>query len=191
MPDPNRAFSPSMYWMGHIATLVSIFAIFATLGVAFLWRSGNQQHWQPIHLPPQLTLSTVLLLCASMSIEMARYVLKQRRGLLQVYTSWLIRTAVFSLAFVTTQVLCWRAILAQAAANSSNEGFFYVLTATHAVHVLGGMVFLGYLIWRVSHPWRNSVELRRNTITAMLAAYWHFMGVIWLGLYGLMLSKAA
>ena len=191
MPDPNRAFSPSMYWMGHIATLVSIFAIFATLGVAFLWRSSNHLSWQPIHLPPQLSLSTILLLCASLSIEMARYVLKQRRGLLQAYTSWLIRTAMFSIAFIVTQALCWRMILAQTTPNTSNESFFYVLTATHAAHILGGMAFLGYLIWRVPHPWRNAVELRRSTITAMLAAYWHFMGVIWLGLYALMLSKAA
>ena len=177
--------------MGHIATLVSIFAIFATLGVAFLWRSSNHLNWQPIHLPPQLSLSTILLLCASISIEMARYVLKQRGGLLQTYTSWLIRTAMFSIAFIVTQALCWRMILAQTTPNTSNESFFYVLTATHAAHILGGMAFLGYLIWRVPHPWRNSVELRRSTITAMLAAYWHFMGVIWLGLYALMLSKSA
>ncbi len=180
-----------MYWMGHIATLVSIFAIFATLAVAFAWRSSNHVNWQPIHLPSQLTLSTVLLLCASLSIEMARYVLKQRGGFPQAYLSWLIRTAMFSFAFVITQALCWRVILAQTAGNTSNESFFYVLTATHAVHILGGLAFLGYLIWRVQNPWEDEVELRRGTITAMLAAYWHFMGLIWLGLYGLMLSKSA
>ena len=190
MPDPNRAFSPSMYWMGHIATLASIFAIFAALAVAFLWRSTTLAQWQPIHLPPQLSLSTVLLLSASMSMEMARYVLN-RHGLLQAYTSWLIRTAVFGTAFVITQALSWRVILAEAAAHNSNEGFFYVLTGTHAVHILGGMAALGYLLWRVWNPWKNSVELRRGTITSMLAAYWHFMGLIWLGLYALMFSKSA
>jgi cytochrome c oxidase subunit 3 len=189
MPDPNRAFSPSMYWMGHIATLVSIFAIFATLGVAFLWRSANPLLWRPIHLPQQLSVSTILLLCASASIEMARYVLK-RHGSMQVYTSWLIRTAVFAAAFVITQALCWRLILAQAGANGSNEDFFYVLTGAHAVHVLCGMIWLGYLIWRVWHPWTNSRELRRSTITTMLATYWHFMAAIWLGLYTLMFAKA-
>ena len=190
MPDPNRAFSPSMYWMGHFATLASIFAIFATLSVGYLWRSSNPIYWQPIHLPSQLTLSTVLLLCASASIEMARYVLKHR-GFLQAYTSWLIRTAVFGAAFVVTQGLCWHTMLAQAVQNNSNEQFFYVLTGAHAVHVFGGMVALGYLLWRVWHPWENSMELRRTTITAMLAAYWHFMGIIWLGLYLLLFLKSA
>lgn len=190
MPDPNRAFSPSMYWMGYFATLASIFALFVTLSVGYLWRSANPVHWQPIHLPNQLTLSTVLLLCASASIEMARFVLK-RRGFLQTYASWLIRTAVFGTAFVLTQALCWRVILAQAAQNNSNDQFFYVLTGAHAAHILGGMLALGYLLWRVWHPWTNSIELRRNTITAMLAAYWHFMGIIWLALYLLLFSKSA
>ena len=178
-----------MYWMGHFATLASIFAIFATLGVGYLWRSSNPVHWQPIHLPTQLTLSTVLLLCASASIEMARYVLN-RQGFIQIYTSWLIRTAVFGTAFMITQALCWRTILMQAVQNNTNDQFFFVLTGAHAAHILGGMVALGYLIWRVWHPWETFTELRRNTITAMLAAYWHFMGAIWLGLYILLFSKS-
>ena len=190
MPDPNRAFSPSMYWMGHFATLASIFAVFVTLGVSYLWRSSNPVHWQPVHLPSQLTLSTVLLLCASASIEMARYVLN-RQGFLQAYTSWLIRTAVFGSAFVITQGLCWYVMLVQAMENNSNEQFFYVLTGAHAAHILGGMIALGYLLWRVWRPWKEFVELRRKTITAMMAAYWHFMGVIWLGLYALLFLKSA
>ena len=152
MPDPNRAFSPSLYWMGHYATLVSIFAIFATLGVGYLWRSSNPIQWQPIHLPAQLTLSTVLLLGASASIEMARFVLR-RRGFLQAYTSWLIRTAVFATAFVITQALCWRSMLNQAVQNNTNEQFFYVLTGAHAAHIVGGMVALAYLLWRIWNPW--------------------------------------
>ncbi len=190
MPDPNRDFSPSMYWMGHFATLASIFAIFATLCVAFVWRASNPVHWQPIHLPTQLTLSTLLLFCASASIEMSRHVLK-RRGFLQAYTSWLIRTAVFGSAFVVTQALCWYTILTEAAQNNSSEQYFYVLTGAHAAHILGGMIALGYLLWRVWHPWEDAMELRRNTITAMLAAYWHFMAVIWLALYVLLFWKSA
>jgi len=179
-----------MYWMGHIATLVSIFVIFAALAVAFLWRASTPQYWQPIHLPSQLTLSTVLLLGASACMEMARYIAK-RPGFLQAYTSWLIRTALFGTAFVITQALCWRIMLAQSAANGSSMGFFYVLTAAHAVHVLFGMCALGYLLWRVWHPWATFEELRRSTITTMLATYWHFMSLIWLGLYALLYVKSA
>jgi cytochrome c oxidase subunit 3 len=122
-------------------------------------------------------------------MEMARHLVK-RRSLLQAYTSWLIRTGVFGLAFVITQALCWRMMLAQATTAGSSADFFYVLTAAHAVHILFGMIALGYLLWRIWHPWVNSIDLRRETITSMLAAYWHFMGIIWLGLYALLYVKS-
>lgn len=179
-----------MYWIGHIATLVSIFAIFASLAVAFLIRSANPAYWRPIHLPRQLVLSTILLLAASAMAEMSRYVLK-RRAPMQIYTSWLIRSGLFAMAFVVAQALCWRLMLEEVAANNTNERFFYVLTGTHAVHVLGGMVALCYLLWRGWHPWENADALRRQTITTMLATYWHFMGAIWIGLYLMIWTKAA
>src|SRR5215470_3156715 len=102
MPDPNRAFSPSMYWIGHFATLTSILALFLTLGVGYIWRSSTRAHWQPIHLPSQLIISTAFLILTSASVEMARFVLR-RHGFLQEYTSWLIRTGLFGVAFVITQ----------------------------------------------------------------------------------------
>jgi cytochrome c oxidase subunit III len=189
MPDPNRAFSPSMYWIGHLAGLASIFAIFAALGIGYWLRSENMMNWQPVQLPQQLTLSTIFLLAASVAMEMARFVWK--RAGLQQYSTWLIRTAIFGTAFVITQGLCWRVILRETAIGNSNERFFYVLTGAHAIHVLGGMLALGYLIWRVWHPWTEFAELRRNTLTAIVASYWHFMSVIWLGLYALLAAKAS
>ena len=181
-----------MYWIGHIAGLVSILAVFASLAIAYWLRSANTVHWEPVHLPQQLTLSTIFLLAASASIEMSRHAL--RHGGLQPYAVWLTRTAVFASAFVITQGLCWRRMLletpAPAGANS-NEQFFYVLTGAHAVHVLGGMVFLGFLIWRTRNPWREFAVSRRATITAIVASYWHFMSIIWLGLYGLLASGSS
>ena len=177
-----------MYWIGHIAGLFSILAVFVSLAIAYWLRSANMVNWKPVQLPQQLTLSTIFLLAASVSIEAARYALK--RGGIQPYAVWLIRTGVFATAFVITQGLCWRKMLAETESTNSNEQFFYVLTGAHAVHVMGGMVFLGFLIWRTRHPWREFAEMRRNTITTIVASYWHFMSVIWLGLYALLAAKS-
>ncbi|MBS1833586.1 MAG: cytochrome-c oxidase, partial [Acidobacteria bacterium] len=56
-------------------------------------------------------------------------------------------------------------------------------TGSHAVHILGGMTVLGYLLYRLARPWDTDVEVRREAITFMLATYWHFMLVIWLAIY--------
>lgn len=183
MADPDRRFSPHLYWLGHIATLVSILAVFGTLIVAYVWRSGNPQFWHPVVLPRQLWLSTALLLLCSAAIEMARWALRNRG--LKEYSSWLIRTGWLAMAFLVSQVLCWRILNAAGAVGDQNRGFFYVLSGTHGVHILGGLVALGYLIWRVWNPWAQDADLRRNTITLMLATYWHFMGIIWVALYAM------
>jgi cytochrome c oxidase subunit 3 len=58
-----------------------------------------------------------------------------------------------------------------------------VLTATHALHVLGGLGGLMYVIDKL----RKSL-LRRSTMDAA-ARYWHFMDVLWLYLLFLLWMK--
>ena len=183
MPDPGRRFSPQMYWLGHIAALVSILAVFGALMAAYLWRSGNPQFWHPVQLPKQLWLSTGLLLLCSVAIEISRWALRERG--VPEYSTWLMRTGWLAVAFLISQALCWRIIAADAVKDDQNRGLFYVITGAHAIHILGGMAALGYLIWRVWNPWLLDGDLRRSTITFMLATYWHFMGLIWLVLFAL------
>jgi cytochrome c oxidase subunit 3 len=175
-----------MYWLGHIATLVSILALFGTLLFAYAWRSANPQYWHPVTLPRQFLLSTALLAACSVAIEISRWALRTRG--VDSYGSWLMRTGWIALAFLISQALCWRIMNAGAQAGDQNRGFFYILSGAHAIHILGGMAALGYLIWRLWNPWPLDGDLRRNTITFMLATYWHFMLLIWLAMYALFAS---
>ena len=189
MADPNRQFSASLYWVGHVATLAVVFATFAALFVLYLVRSGNPQFWSPVKLPNQLWLSTAFLVAASFCVEASRWALRREQW--NEYASWLIRTSVAGVAFLITQILCWRMILAQnAIAHDANSGLLYLLTGAHAVHVLAGMSALGYLIWRVWHPWASRAPHRRNSITFMLATYWHAMLFIWIAMYAMLAAHA-
>ena len=151
--------------------------------VAYVWRGWNPQFWHPVVLPRQLWLSTALLLSCSAAIETARWCLRERG--LDEYAAWLRRTGWLALAFLISQVLCWRLMDGASVPGDQNRGLFYVLTGAHAVHILGGMAALTYLIWRVRNQWRVDGDLRRTAITFMLATYWHFMGILWLALYAL------
>jgi cytochrome c oxidase subunit 3 len=68
-------------------------------------------------------------------------------------------------------------------ATNPSSSFFYVLTAVHAVHVLGG---LGGLIYCIRKLHRST--LRRNALVAT-ARYWHFMGALWVYLLVLLWMK--
>jgi cytochrome c oxidase subunit III len=190
MADPDRRFSPTMYWVGHIATLASIFAVFASLIVAYLWRSSTPAFWRPIALPRQLWLSSGLLVSCSVAIEMARWALRER-GVPQ-YSLWLMRTGWLATGFLVSQVLCWRSMTqAGGSDDNQNRGLFYILTGAHAVHIVGGIAVLAYLIWRVWKPLRFDTAIRRDAITFMLATYWHFMAIIWFVLYAMFATHSA
>jgi cytochrome c oxidase subunit 3 len=99
---------------------------------------------------------------------------------------WLIGTTVLGAAFVSSQILAWLELVRLGIYVQSNPyaGFFYILTALHAVHVIGGLIALGYVVimaWEKQKVERN-IE-RCKDISSAVGWYWHFMGGLWLVLF--------
>jgi len=65
-------------------------------------------------------------------------------------------------------------------ATNPSSSFFYILTAAHALHVMGGLGGLIYVIRRLSRS-----VLRQSTLDAA-SYYWHFMDILWLYLLWLL-----
>ena len=89
---------------------------------------------------------------------------------------WLVVTLILGLAFVVGQYLAWRYLAAQGLylATNSNSSFFYVFTAMHGLHLLGGIAALVYVLAGLA----GGYTFRRNRFEGV-AIYWHFMGVLW------------
>ena len=72
-------------------------------------------------------------------------------------------------------------------ASNPYAGFFYILTAIHAIHVIGGIIALGYIVLRTWLPTSNEKELsNRKIYSNVIGWYWHFMDGLWLVLVGLL-----
>jgi cytochrome c oxidase subunit 3 len=83
-------------------------------------------------------------------------------------------------------MLAWLALNRQGVYVRSNPyaGFFYILTAIHAVHVAGGILALGYIVLRSWQETASELELlQRQTISKVVGWYWHFMGGLWIVLF--------
>src|SRR5712691_4635162 len=108
-----------------------------------------------------------------------------RRNQVASPARWLYITLFLGLFFVAGQYVAWLQLRSQGLylATNPNSSFFYVLTAVHALHVLGG---LGGLV-RVIHRLKQSI-LRKSTLDAT-AYYWHFMDVLWVYLLLLLWMK--
>jgi cytochrome c oxidase subunit 3 len=63
-------------------------------------------------------------------------------------------------------------------------GFFYILTALHAIHVIGGIIALGYVVLMTWDRQKAERNIKRcKEISAAVGLYWHFMGGLWIVLF--------
>ena len=167
---------------GIWVALAAISMTFAALTSALVVREATATDWKHLTLPPILFVNTIVLLVSSGTLEMARRrVAAFARGLATDRNSaslWLAATLAFGLLFIAGQYFAWTQLRAGGfyLASNPNSSFFYVLTAVHALHVLGGLAGL----LRVNYLFHRPVlALRRSTLDAT-SYYWHFMGVLWL-----------
>lgn len=156
-------------WIG----IATISMVFAALTSALVVRQSGAPDWQHLHVPTLLYINTVVLLASSVTLESAR----RRLGLAGLYV-----TIGLGMLFVVGQVLAWRQLASQQLllASGPSSAFFYVLTAMHAAHVLGGLGGLVYVQRRLV-----TGVLSAPTFTAA-ALYWHFMAILWLYLLALL-----
>jgi len=165
--------------------LVSISALFATIGVAYYERAQSPVHWQHIQVPPLLWLSTGLILASTWTLEIARAAFERKNSLR--YAHWLLVTVGMGAAFLASQLFALRELAQQGMYLKANphSSLFYVLTGAHGLHLLGGMVALVWLL--VTAARRPEVVLfdfrRQSGRTATAALYWHFLAGIWLCLF--------
>ena len=182
-------YSPPASSTGIWVVLFAITMMFAAFTSALVVRKGASLDWRHFSLPSILYFNTVLLLASSVTLEVARRRVAVFMGGLKRQTEspalWLYVTLSLGLLFVAGQYLAWLQLSGEGVflATNPSSSFFYVLTAAHALHVLGGLAGIVYVINKVG----KSV-LRRSTLDAT-ARYWHFMDALWVYLLLLLWMK--
>ncbi|OLC90717.1 MAG: hypothetical protein AUH86_22380 [Acidobacteria bacterium 13_1_40CM_4_58_4] len=169
-------------WVGLAAIAMS----FAAFTSALIVRQGGSTDWRHFILPRVLYLNTLALFISSVTLEIARR--RFARTSHPVYAASLralYATLLLGLVFVMGQYVAWLDLRSQGLylATNPSSSFFYVLTAVHGLHVLGGLAGLIYVIRKL----RRSV-LRRSTLDAA-SYYWHFLDILWLYLLWLLWMK--
>lgn len=153
-------------FMGVVTVL---FALFLT---AYAMRMDSPD-WQRIALPWQVWLSTALLTAGSVAMQAA--VRLARAGRMAGARRALRLGGLGAAAFVASQLWAWQALHAVHVGPASNPAgsFFYLLTAMHGLHVLGGLAG-----WAFASRFRGSGE---GAVLRMVlcARYWHFLLAVW------------
>lgn len=180
--DNQSEFKPEKFRILTWFLLLIVFMTFGGLiGTYIVLATNKALEWQPFVLPVQIWISTLLILAGSAVYEVSNRFLKaNNQAKARVY---LLASTILGAVFIASQILAWIQLVNRGIYMASNPfaGLFYILTAVHALHVIGGITALGYLVLKTEKPTQSSEELfKRQTYSKVIGWYWHFMAALWL-----------
>ncbi len=175
----------------RILTFFLLLAILMTFGgliaAYVVIATNNVAEWRPFDLPIQVWISTIIIMISSATYHFAKRATNRNNQ--RSAKIWLIATTVLGAAFISSQILSWLVLTNRGLYMGGNPyaGFFYVLTAVHAVHVVGGIIALGSILLSSWLPTNNvQAIMKRRALAQVVGWYWHFMGGLWLVLFVLL-----
>jgi cytochrome c oxidase subunit 3 len=170
-----------------LAVVTSLFGLFVS---AYYMRMGGHgvlvQDWNPLPEPAVLWLNTLVLILASVAMQMARTAVTRGQAD-RVWTSLLIG-GLLTFVFLAGQFYAWR-ILRQAEFFTPQNpaiAFFYLLTAVHGAHLLGGLYVWSRTLNRMRSQEVELIDVKLSV--ELCSVYWHYLLLVWLGLFAVLLS---
>lgn len=163
--------------IGMIVLMCASTMTFAALIAAMILRRSLNNDWHSMPVPRMLWWNTAGLLVSSVAFDLARRLLaKNRRVLFNWYWS---AGSLLGTLFLIGQVLAWRELYTRGyfLAGGLATAFFYVITWTHALHVVGAIAAVYFVEFRAL---RFELGPSRRTMVAVSVLFWHFLDVMWL-----------
>lgn len=178
-PQGRHPIEPARLGLGvFLAVVGALFTLFIS---AYFMRMASTDWWST-PMPKLLWLNTAVLAAGSLTLHAARVSAERHRD--DAARTSLIAALALGLAFLAGQVFAWRELtdagyrLADNPANS----FFYMITAMHGLHIVGGLIALVRTLLATR---KGSIDAKGTLSITLCATYWHFMLAVWIVLFAL------
>ena len=142
--------------------------------------------WRSLSEPWLLWINTVILIFTSFVFHKAKILSDKNE--FEKAKNYLLLVGFLTFAFITGQLLVWQYYvnLGQYVSTNPANAFFYLFTALHGAHVLGGLFFWGKATTKLFT--KNFSVLKIKQAIELCAIYWHFLLIVWFILFGLMIA---
>jgi cytochrome c oxidase subunit 3 len=172
--------------LGMRLFILSLSILFTASLVGYLIVRFRSPQWQPedaADLPGGLWISTFVLLVSSLTMHGALQGI--RRGREDHLRRGLLATLVLGIVFLLLQLVAWlQLVQLGVGARSSLYAFtFYMFTALHGLHVVGGLIPLAVVTRRAR---QGLYEPSHHAGVHYVSMYWHFLDVVWVVLFTVM-----
>lgn len=179
-PAPAHDRTPVLA-VGTVVWLASELMFFSGLFAAyFTLRATADGDWPPSDVKLEVLTSglfTLALVLSSGTMQVAVRAIARDR--LPAFRGWLVATLVLAAAFIANQAHEWSSLEFHVDTHSYGSAF-YVMTGFHGLHVIAGMLAMVLLLGRAGSRRFGAGEL---PAVEMVSYYWHFVDVVWIGLW--------
>ncbi|RMC33336.1 cytochrome o ubiquinol oxidase subunit III [Paracoccus alkanivorans] len=169
------------FWVYLMSDCLMFAVLFATFGVLHGNYAAGPGPKDLFDLE-LVAVNTAMLLLSSITYGFAMLAMAQdnRAGTLR----WLGITLVFGLCFLGIELYEFRHMIHEGAGpqRSAFLSAFFTLVGTHGLHVTFGSIWLVTLMVQVSKHGLIAANRRR---LMCLSLFWHFLDVIWIGVFTL------
>ena len=169
-----------------LAVVTSLFGLFITAYHMRMVDGMQTGDWRHFPMPGLLWANTAALMLASGAMQWARAAAE--RGEREPLRIRLAAGGAFTLVFLAGQLVAWSEVRGTEyfAAGNPAIAFFYLLTAVHGLHLVGGLAVWAWTLRRLGMPGVQPLESRLTV--GLCTLYWHYLLLVWLVLFGLLLS---
>ena len=137
------------------------------------------QKYAHLELPMSFWISTGALVFVSGFLQRACTLVSQEKQ--DGFRRWLVLAMVAATIFCAIQCFGMNSLLTEHFSKVDGSmkvyGMSFTLAFIHALHVLGGIIFLGYVI---RQSFRGKYDHERFWAVSHCASYWHFLDVVWI-----------
>jgi cytochrome c oxidase subunit 3 len=178
---PNLTSVGTIIWLSsELMFFAALFAMYFTLrsvtGTAF-WHSQND------HLNvPFASANTTVLVLSSLTCQLG--VFAAERGDVKKLRRWFVITFIMGAFFIGGQIFEYTNLIRDDGLSLSSSPYgsvFYLTTGFHGLHVTGGLIAFLLVLGRTYAAKRFTHE--QATAAIVVSYYWHFVDVVWIGLF--------
>jgi cytochrome c oxidase subunit 3 len=185
---PNTVAVGTIVWLGsEVMFFAGLFAIYFTL------RSTSPDLWEfeagRLNVP-YAAVNTAILVLSSVTCQFGVFAAERMQPYAKGWkptqwgmVEWFFLTYAMGAVFVAGQVWEYATLVSEGIALDSNSygSAFYLTTGFHALHVTGGLIAFLLVIGRVFSV--KNFGHREATSAIVVSYYWHFVDVVWIGLF--------
>lgn len=168
-----KVFGLWVYLMSDCILFACLFATYAVLAHGTAGGPSGKELFELKLILPE----TLLLLVSSITYGMTMFYME--KGKIGSVNIWLCITFLLGLSFIAIEIYDFYSLISKGFGpdRSAFLSAFFVLVATHGLHVCIGLIWIVIMIIQVS---QRGITLNNKTSLKCLNLFWHFLDIIWI-----------